>query len=165
MDILKFLDSLDYSFKQLAIALALVFPLAYFDCWKISESFYGIEIIKQIILSLGIDVMSIVLGFFLLGVGRIIALPIDRFPSLPKDHTFNFSNSPMWIIFLFIVPSICVAFSWISSILWFCLVYIFAWTGFIVFCIGLRYSTKGICIDAEGNITNNKNTTTNNNNE
>ena len=65
MEFDKFLDNLPRDDKTVLLSIAVIFPMAYIDCWKISSGFVEIELLKQVILAVGISVMLMMGGYIL----------------------------------------------------------------------------------------------------
>ncbi|MDE6479242.1 MAG: hypothetical protein K2L45_03155 [Muribaculaceae bacterium] len=62
MDFGRFLENLPGDYKTNLLSLAMIFPMAYIDCWKLSPSFAELEILKQVFLAAGISVILMIAG-------------------------------------------------------------------------------------------------------
>lgn len=62
MDISNIFLSLKDDYKESIISIVLLFPLAYIDCWRISTSFTQVDIIQQIIIAAGVDIILMFYG-------------------------------------------------------------------------------------------------------
>lgn len=61
----RFFDNLEGEYKTMLLALVVIFPMAYADCWKLSPTFPSIDLIPQIILALGVSVILMYAGLVL----------------------------------------------------------------------------------------------------
>lgn len=57
MDFSVIFEKLEEESRNLLITALLCFPIAYIDCWKISPTFSGIDLVPQIILAIGIALL------------------------------------------------------------------------------------------------------------
>lgn len=62
MDLGNLFNSLEDYYKDITLAGAIGFPIAYLDCWKLHPSFRGYDITSQLILSLGVDLIFVGIG-------------------------------------------------------------------------------------------------------
>ena len=111
MELDRFLENMPGDYKTLLISIALIFPMAYIDCWKISYGFSEIELFKQMILAAGISVMLTMAGYFLdlacmkvAGLSKIsdrLNMPIIVTPAAFATATVILSPITSPLIFLF----------------------------------------------------------------
>ena len=111
MELDRFLENMPGDYKTLLISIALIFPMAYIDCWKISYGFSEIELFKQVILAAGISVMLTMAGYFLdlacmkvAGLSKIsdrLNMPIIVTPAAFATATVILSPITSPLIFLF----------------------------------------------------------------
>ena len=123
MEFDKFLENLPRDYKTILLSIALIFPMAYIDCWKISSAFAELELLKQVILALGISVM-LMMGGFILDMGYQILSGYFKY----IDHL----NLPV-----IVMPTTFVT----ASIIWAGRTYILSFIGFyipfVIACLGL----------------------------
>lgn len=103
MDILKSFESLNYSYKQYAISIALLFPISFLSCWKMSFHFQLLEFFQEVVLSLGVDIIMLVANIFFLSIAKYIAIPLKM--NLSENNIFNFPANPILLVGIFI-PSV-----------------------------------------------------------
>ena len=111
MEFDKFLENLPRDYKTFLLSIALIFPMAYIDCWKISYGFSEIELFKQVILAAGISVMLTMAGYFLdlacmkvAGLSNIsdrLNMPVIVTPAAFATATVILSPITSTLIFLF----------------------------------------------------------------
>ena len=111
MDFGRFLENLPGDYKTMLLSLAMIFPMAYIDCWKISCGFAELDVLKQVILAAGISVMLTMAGYFLdlaclkvAGLSKIsdrLNMPVIITPTAFATATVILSPITSPLIFLF----------------------------------------------------------------
>ncbi|MDE7350092.1 MAG: hypothetical protein K2N25_03415 [Muribaculaceae bacterium] len=67
MDLGNLFNSLDEDYKDIILAGAIGFPIAYLDCWRLYTPFRDYDLFPQIALSLGVDFIFIGFGIAFCG--------------------------------------------------------------------------------------------------
>lgn len=62
MDIGKIFEGLNEDYKDIILAIAIGFPVAYTDCWKLQPAFQTYDLMHQIFLALSISELFVALG-------------------------------------------------------------------------------------------------------
>lgn len=116
MEFDKFLENLPRDYKTILLSIALIFPMAYIDCWKMSSAFAELELLKQVILAAGISVM-LMMGGFILDMGYQILsgyykyidhlnLPVIVMPTTFATASIIWTGRPFILSFLCFYGSI-----------------------------------------------------------
>lgn len=128
MDFGNLFNSLDEDYKDIILAGAIGFPVAYLDCWKLHIPFRDYDMFPQIMLSLGVDFIFI--GFGLVFCGWIWKVT-KHHPMRPSTPEFNI----MMLLLVFILTSALVLSGTIKTKRVFELYYL----GFSIFYILFQY--------------------------
>lgn len=115
MDIGKIFECLEEDYRTFVVSIAMSFPMAYVDCWKLVPAFRNYEIFPQIMLSLGASIMFVFLGAFYITL--IWMLTKREYPSSIRYHAFG-------LLLVFAFSSILVASGTLSCIATFMWVYV-----------------------------------------
>lgn len=131
MDIGNFFENLDKEYKKVLIALVLIFPMAYADCWKLSITFKSYDIIPQIILAFGVSFLLLA-GGVVLDIIYLVLLGSRRFAK-----TVNLPT----IIMPTILPTFLVLINRFDNVTVFCKTFIGYFLAIILgFIIKIAYS-------------------------
>ncbi len=102
MDIGKIFECLNEDYRNIVLSIAIGFPVAYVDCWKLQPLFKTYDMIPQILLALGVSVI-----FVFLGIGFCIFtwVMIEKLIKTSLKWKFNIFLTlvPFFVISLFIL--------------------------------------------------------------
>ena len=118
MDIGKIFECLEEDYRTFVVSIAMAFPMAYVDCWKLVPTFRNYEIFPQIMLSLGIAVMFVMSG--IINVTIISMTAEKRSPSPGQYHVTG-------VLYPLLFASVLVAAGFAGSISIFLCFYGFAY--------------------------------------
>ena len=119
MEFDKFLENLPRDYKTILLSIALIFPMAYIDSWKISRGFANLDLLKQVILALGISVM-LMMGGLVLDIGYQILsgyrkyidhlnLPVMMMPTTFATASIILAGRPYILSFISFYGAIVIA--------------------------------------------------------
>ena len=110
-DLIKFLNSLNNHYKEMAVAFLIIFPIAYVDCWKLSESFKDLELFQQLLLCGGISMLMMLIGV----IFSFWFVLVSLYPIQVKKNEINVLINVLGIVFPFAVTSTFVFLNSIRS--------------------------------------------------